>query len=431
MRKKLWLLFSGILIIIILAILVDLPRSPLRGGKIKTQLGLDLIGGTELVYEADLSGSADKLKDLNNLVSVFRHRVDQLGVSEPTIQTAGGNRVIIELPGIKDINEAINKIGATYELSFMEEADEATGAQMNDYYDPAYTYPKYWKATDLTGRQLKTSEATFQNQNQNSLNSEAVVSISFDNAGREKFREITKRNLQKQVAIVLDNKIVSAPMVQAEITDGNAVITGSKDIKEAQQLAKRLNEGMLPVPTKLIAQQNVGATLGQDSLKKSLVAGFIGIFVICLFMIVYYKTSGLIASLALLIYAILTLAIFKLIPVTLTLAGIAGFILSVGMAVDANILIFERMREELAGGKVLNLAVQDGFKRAWNSVRDSNSSSLITCAILYYAAGSGPVKGFALTLAIGIIVSLFTAVTLTRTILLLISGSRLKGLIHV
>lgn len=431
MRRNLWIMSAIIIIIIVFGILFDIPKSPLAGQKIKAILGLDLVGGTELIYQADLSESTDKIKDLNNLASVFRNRIDQLGVSEPTIQTSGTNRIIVELPGIKNIDQAVDKIGATYELVFMEQGTQGDGVQLQDYYDPSFTYPGYWKPTDLNGRQLKSAEYTFQNANQNNVQSEPVVTIKFDNTGKEKFADLTKRNVQKQIAIVLDNKIVTAPTVQTELTNGEAVITGSKNIKDAQQLAQRLNEGMLPVPAKLIGQQNVGATLGKDSLKKSAVAGIVGLLLVGIFMITYYKTSGLIAMIALLIYSILSLALYKIIPVTLSLAGIAGFVLSIGMAIDANILIFERMKEELALGKTLNLAIIDGFKRAWTSVKDSNLSSIITCLILYYTAGSGPVRGFALTLGIGIIISLFTAVTVTRTILLLIAGSKIKGFIHV
>jgi len=432
MKKGLWLSLSVIVIVLAVSVLIDLPKSFLWGDRIKAMLGLDLIGGTELIYQADLSQSQDKIKDLNNLSSVFRNRVDELGVSEPNIQTTGNDKILIELPGIKDIDQAIDKIGATYELVFMVESTaEEGGVQLGDYYDPAFTYPGYWKLTDLTGRQLKSADATFQSDNQSGFQSDAVTSIKFDNVGKEKFAKLTGENLQKRIAIVLDNKIVSAPTVQNEITNGEAVITGSNDIKEAQQLAKRLNEGMLPVPANLIAQRNIGATLGQDSLKQSAVAGLVGLFLVSIFMVFYYRTSGLIAVIALVIYSIITLAIFKLIPVTLSLAGIAGFILSIGMAIDANILIFERMREELRSGKVLNLAIVDGFKRAWSSVRDSNFSSILTCIILYYISGSGPVRGFAITLLIGILVSLFTAITVTRTILLLISSTKLKRFIHV
>lgn len=431
MKRNLWIMFAVIVIIAAFGVLIDMPKSPLAGQKIKAVLGLDLVGGTELVYQADLSASNDKIKDLNNLASVFRNRIDELGVAEPTIQTSGTSKIIVELPGIKNINQAVDKIGATYELVFMETATAEDGVQLNDYYDPSFTYPGYWKKTDLNGRQLKSAEYTFQNSSQSNLQSEPVVTIKFDNVGKEKFAELTKRNVQKQIAVVLDNKIVTAPTVQTELTNGEAIITGSKNIKEAQELAQRLNEGMLPVPATLIGQQNVGATLGKDSLQKSAVAGIVGLFLVGIFMVSYYKTSGLIAMLALVIYSIISFALYKLIPVTLSLAGIAGFVLSIGMAIDANILIFERMREEMALGKTLNLSIIDGFKRAWSSVKDSNLSSIITCLILYFTAGSGPVRGFALTLGIGIAISLFTAITVTRTILLLIAGSRAKGLIHV
>lgn len=431
MRTKLWVMFGFIIVVIILAIIVDLPQGPLWGDKIKASLGLDLVGGTELTYQADLSQSTDKLKDLNNLVSVFNKRINDLGVSEPNIQTSGGDKVIIELPGVKDIDQAIQKIGDTYELVFMTEGTETDGVQLHDYYDTNYLYPGYWKATDLTGKSLTKSEATFQSSSQGAVQSTPVVSIQFDNAGKAKFQTLTKNNLNKRIAIVLDNKIVSAPNVQTEIADGQAVITGSKDIKEAQELAKRLNEGMLPVPTRLIAQQNVGATLGKDSLKQSIVAGLIGLLLVSIFMISYYRFPGLIAIFALTVYAILALAIYKIIPVTLTLAGIAGFVLSVGMAIDANVLIFERLKEELKLGKELTLAINDGFRRSWNSIRDSNTSSIITSLILYFVTGSGPVRGFALTLIIGILISLFTAITLTRTVLLLLANSPLKRYIHV
>lgn len=430
MRTKLWILFGSIMLVVALAVFIDIPKSFIAGEKIKASLGLDLVGGTELTYEADLSQSKDKIKDLDNLKSIFEKRINELGVAEPTIQTSGGNKVIVELPGIKDINEAIMKIGQTYEMVFMTEGTAEDGVQLTDYYDPTYTYPGYWKAADLTGKNLTKADYTFEGGS-NSINNQPVVSIKFDNAGKEKFRELTKNNLNKRIAIVLDNSVVSAPQVQVEISNGEAIITGSKDIKEAQELARRLNEGMLPVPTKLIGQQNVGATLGQNSLVLSIVAGLIGLLLITIFMVSYYGFPGLIAIFALSIYAILTLAVYKLIPVTMTLAGIAGFVLSIGMAIDANILIFERMKEELRTGKELNLSIMDGFKRSWNSIRDSNLSSIITCLILYFATGSGPVRGFALTLLLGILISMFTAITLTRTVLLLLSTSPLKRFIHV
>lgn len=433
MRRNLWILFGLIIVVIAFGVIIDMPQGPLWGQKIKTSLGLDLVGGTELVYQADLSQSSNKTQDITNLSNVFRNRIDQLGVAEPSIQTAGANRIIIDLPGIKNIDEAISKIGSTYELIFYAQGAETDGVQFQGYYETGYTYPGYWTKTDLTGRDLivDKTEVTFQNGQNQVASSAPVVAISFNDAGRQKFAKLTKDNLNKQIAIVLDNKIVSAPNVQTEISDGNAVITGSKDVKEAQKLVDRLKEGALPVSASLIGQENIGASLGQNSLKKSFVAGIIGLLLVAIFMVVYYKFSGLIAVVALMIYTLITLAIYKLIPVTLTLAGIAGFILSIGMAIDANILIFERMKEELHSGKTISLAIIDGFKRAWTSVRDSNFSSLITCLILYFTAGSGPVRGFALTLGIGILISLFTAVTVTRTILLLIAGSSAKRIISV
>lgn len=420
MKRNQWIIFGVIVVITVFVVFIDIPKSPLWGNKIKVVLGLDLQGGTELVYQADMSQSKNKISDLDNLKSVFSNRIDRLGVAEPTIQTVGADRILIELPGIKDINQAVEKIGQTYELIFMTQSAGDEGVELKDYYEE-FTYPGKWIASDLTGRNLKSAEATF-NTNNNQVKSELMVSLNFDNAGAEKFAKLTKDNLNKRIAIVLDNKIVSAPNVQTEINDGKAVITGSKDIKEAQNLAKRLNEGMLPVPAKLVAQQNVGATLGQESIKLSLVAGMIGSTALALFMIVFYRLAGTLAVVALIIYSTISLALFKIIPVTLSLAGIAGFILSIGMAVDANVLIFERMKEEIRGDKETIMALKDGFSRAWPSIRDSNFSSLITCAILY-SFGSGQVRGFALTLAIGILVSMFTAITATRTFMMLLASS--------
>ncbi len=431
MKKNLFIALGIIILVLVFSLFIDIPKSPFYGDKIKAQLGLDLVGGTGLTYEADLSQSADKAKDLNNLASVFRKRIDELGVSEPSIQTSGSNRIVIELPGIKDINKAIERIGQTYDLAFMVEGTESDGQVLSNYYDSSYTYPGFWKKSDLSGRDLVKADYTFESGSQNSINTEPVVTIKFNDVGTSKFRQLTQDNLQKQIAIVLDNKIVSAPNVSTAITNGEAIITGSKNIKDAQELSKRLNEGMLPVPAKLVGQQNVGATLGQDSLKKSLVAGILGLILVGLFMLIHYKIPGVIASLTLLVYSIIALAAYKIIPVTLTLAGIAGFILSIGMAIDANVLIFERMREEMKTGKEINLAIIDGFKRSWSSIRDSNFSSLITCAILYFISGSGPVRGFALTLGIGILISLFTAITVTRTILLILASTKAKRMLNV
>lgn len=431
MKRNLWIIFGFIVAITALAVFIDIPKSPMGGDRVRALLGLDLQGGTELIYQADLSQSTNKTSDLTNLKNVFRNRIDSLGVAEPTIQTTGTDRILIELPGIKNIDEAVQKIGQTYELVFMTQSTAEDGGVQLQAYSEDYTYPGYWKTTDLTGRNLIASktDATFQNS-QSTVQSEPVVSLTFDSAGKEKFAKLTKENLNKQIAIVLDNRIISAPNVQVEITDGQAVITGLKDIKEAQELASRLKEGALPISAELVAQKNIGASLGEGSLKKSIVAAIIGFFVLTLFMLIYYKFPGLLAIVALAIYATLSMALFKIIPVTLSLAGIAGFILSIGMAVDANILIFERMKEELKSGKDNNLAIRDGFVRAWSSIRDSNFSSIITCIILY-AFGSGSVRGFALTLLIGVVVSMFTAVTVTRTFMLLISQTSARRWLNV
>jgi len=430
--KNTWITLSIIVVLLALSIIIDIPKGPdIFGREIKTRLGLDLQGGTEIIYQADLSKSEDKSKDLNNLINVFRQRIDRLGVAEPTIQEQGSDQILIQLPGVNDIEEAISVIGQTYELVFMTEATDATsGFQLNDYYEDSYTLPRYWQPTELTGKDLIKADVTYENQDQSMGQSQPVVSLSFNNAGKEKFAKLTKENLQKQIAIVLDNRIVSAPTVQSEITDGKAIITGQKDIKEAKMLADRLNEGVLPIPAKIIGQQNVGASLGAQSVKMSLIAGIIGLFLVGLFMVVHYKIPGVISVVALIIYSLLTLALFKTIPVTMTLAGIAGFILSIGMAVDANILIFERTREELRSGKDVIGSIEEGFRRAWSSIRDSNISTIITCIILFYF-GTGIIKGFALTLSIGVLVSMFTAITVSRNFLVIISKTRFRRLLNV
>lgn len=280
--------------------------------------------------------------------------------------------------------------------------------------------PDQWLPTGLTGTQLKRANVDFDPTTQ-----EPQVGLEFDDEGKKLFGELTTANVDKTIAIFLDGQPISIPRVNQAITDGRAVITGSFTIKEAKLLAQRLNTGALPVPIKLISQQTVGASLGSESLAKSMQAGLIGIALVALFMILFYRLPGLVAVVALTIYAIITLALFKLYPITLSLAGIAGFILSVGMAVDANILIFERMREELRWGKSLDGSVRDGFARAWSSIRDSNVSSLITCFILFWFSAS-LIKGFALTLALGIAVSMLTAIVITRMFMELVIGWRIR-----
>jgi len=416
LRRNLWIFFLCILIVTCLAGLVDWPKGPkIFGKEIKVHEGLDLQGGTHLVYELDTSKYGGK--DINSatqaVINVIDKRINSLGVSEPVIQSSKvGDKatVIVELPGISDVNQAINLIGKTAQLKF-QEADSTNPTQLKD--------------TELTGEHLKLAEVQF-----DQTTGKPQVSLQFDSEGTKMFADITKRNLNNQVAIELDGEIISAPTVESVIESGQAQITGTFTVDEAKTLVKELNAGALPVPITLIEQQNVGATLGSESVQKSLVAGLIGLILIAIFMIVYYKLPGVLAVFALAIYTLITLALFKLIPVTLTLAGITGFILSVGMAVDANILIFERTKEELNNGKSIGPALEEGFKRAWSSIRDSNISSLITATILYYGT-SGTVRGFAVTLALGIIVSLFTAITVSRTFLRLMVGTRFEKFLKI
>jgi preprotein translocase subunit SecD len=285
---------------------------------------------------------------------------------------------------------------------------KATAADVRPPVDP-------WKNTGLSGKHIRRAQVEF-----DPTSSKPMVTLAFNDEGKKLFAEITKRNINKQVAIYLDGQAISIPRVQQEITEGTAVISGDFDFKEAKLLSQRLNAGALPVPIQLLSQQTIGASLGQDSLAKSLYAGMIGFLIVAAFMILYYRLPGLLAAVALTMYTAFTLAVFKLIGITLTLSGIAGVILSIGMAVDANILIFERIKEELRNGRPLDSAINEGFKRAWTSIRDSNVSSLLTCVILYSFTSSS-VRGFAVTLALGILISMFSAITVTRSFLRLVA----------
>lgn len=393
------------------------------------KLGLDLAGGTRLTYLADVSQVVDK--DVNSAMSglrdVIERRVNLFGVSEPVVEvenTANEWRLIVELAGVKDIREAINLIGETPFLEFKEQREESEtqkilSEQKTENKDYLFTDP-YFKPTNLSGKYIESAKVVF---NQNTYQPE--VSIQFDGEGAKIFEELTSRNISKQIGIYLDGLAISAPVVREAISGGSAVISGKFTTAESKKLAERLNAGALPVPIKLISQDSVGASLGQDSLNKSLTAGMLGFLLVVIFMILYYRLLGIAAVIALLVYTVLVLALFKLIPVTLTLAGIAGFILSIGMAVDANILIFERFKEEVRFGKELKLAIDSGFSRAWPSIRDSNISTLITTTVLYYFTTS-IVQGFALTLGIGVIVSMFSAIFVTQSFLKLFPSEILK-----
>lgn len=410
-RTGIFVKFILILILAVIAGFIVFDKLPLLkiNKAFPFRLGLDLQGGTHLVYEGDLAtiAESDRGDAMNAVRDVIERRVNSFGVTEPLVQVAGSNRLIVELAGIKDIEAAVREIGLTPFLEFREQNPEYVPPGDEQSVDLSQAF----KPTGLSGKHLKKSEIIFDPQTNT-----PEISLQFNEEGAELFAAITKRNVGKAVAIFLDGSPISAPVVNQEITSGEAVITGQFTIAEAKELRERLNSGALPVPIKLIAQQNVGPSLGQESLHKSIVAGLIGFAAVALFMIFYYRVPGLFAVLALGIYVALALMIFKLVGVTLTLAGITGFILSVGMAVDANILVFERLKEEMRHPRPLGATLDEAFRRAWNAIRDSNVSTLITVFILAYF-GTSLIRGFAVTLGIGIFVSMFTALTVTRTLL--------------
>lgn len=547
-RRKIWITFFGILLLGMFfggIVYPELPASvPLSKwlNKYHPKLGLDLQGGAHLVYQADVSQipEADRADAVAGVRDVIERRVNALGVSEPLVQTnmiGDDYRVIIELAGVFDVNEAITQIGETPLLEFKEvnpaadlqvdltaEQEQAitesesqglikaqeviqrleagedfaelartlsddpgsadTGGDLGfagrgmyvpefeqalfdllsddeTTKEPVKTFFGYhiiqrleskivegedgkeqqvrgrhiliktinqndfsagqdpWLNTELSGKHLSGAQVSFDPNI-----GTPQVALKFNDEGKILFAQITEKNLQKPVAIFLDGEIISAPVVQQVISAGEAVISGNFSIPEAKLLAQRLNAGALPVPVTLVSQLQVGPSLGSQSVERSLSAGIWGLIAVMIFMLIVYRLPGLLANLALILYSIIVFGLFELIPVTLTLAGITGFVLSVGMAVDANILIFERFKEELRLGKPILAALEEGFIRAWSSIRDSNISSLITAVILIWF-GTSVIQGFALTLGIGILVSMFSAITVTRTFLRLFAGSRL------
>src|SRR3989344_1233361 len=426
MPKSPRLVLLSIIILTIAAIVIDLPRvkifgKSLRHPEINTKifkrdlepkLGLDLAGGVQLVMSADMIGVEVQDRDsaLESAKNIVENRINSLGAKEPLIQStkaAGQYRIIVEIPGISDVDQAVSTIKKVAHLEFRilkanlppEASDSAR--------------PEDFESSGLGGKDLKRAIAQ---PSQDPQTPGYVVSLEFNSDGAKKLEEITRENLEKPMAMYLDDQPISwpPPVIRAVISDGNAQISGGFTAKEAKQLAIQLNGGALPVPLKIESQTRIGPTLGADSIRKDLFAAGAGLASIVVFMIVYYRVLGIFAVLALAVYTLLTFAIFKIFQVTLTLAGIAGFVLSIGMAVDANILIFERIKEELRWGKPKHEALFAGFERAWSSIRDSNVSSLITTAILFNF-GTGAIRGFALTLAIGILVSMFSAITVTRT----------------
>ncbi len=548
-RRKVWGSFVFIVILSVVCALIATPHIPERFWASKffnsftPHLGLDLKGGAQLVYQADLSRVpiGDVREAIEGARDVIERRVNAFGVGEPSVTTSGQDRIIIELPGISDLKDAIKKIGETPILEFKEAKTEAEidteaskfegdaekinksmkeladktlaevkagkdfatlakersqdgtrdnggqldwarkGMYVKEFEDVVFgklknkgeLFPSLvksqfgyhiiklddvrevdvpatdgkpaskekevkvshilfkirtskdllaalgdtvmWKTTGLSGTQLKSAKVIF---DQNT--STPLVQLAFNDEGKKLFEDITGRNVGKQVAIFLDGSVLSAPRVSEKIIGGDAVITNMENAQVAKELARRLSAGALPVPITLLSQQTIGPTLGAESVHTSIVAGLIGLILVSVFMIVFYRFLGLISVIALGVYSVILLALFEFIPITLTLAGVAGYLLSVGMAVDANILIFERTKEELRAGHPFSVAIEEGFLRAWNSIRDSNVSSLITCAILYFTSTS-MIQGFAVTLGLGILVSIFTAINVTRTILRLVT----------
>ena len=398
----------------------NVPRIPV----VPFQLGLDLQGGIHLVYQADLEGvlSLEHDSAMEGLRDVIERRVNLFGVNEPLVQTEGSGdnrRLIVELAGISDPNLAIQLIGQTPFLEFAEPKENYVEiSQRNEDIFAGLIEGEvelenpFKDNSTLTGRYLDKAEIGFGH-----LVQDPVINLQFNDEGAEIFRGMTERNIGRPIGIFLDGMLLQAPIVQTEIDGGAAQISGGFTAESARKIVRELNAGALPVPISLLSQQSVGPQLGQISLEKSLQAGIIGLLAVALFMIVFYRIPGVFASLSLLIYVAVMLAIFKLIPVTLTLAGFAGVILSIGMAVDANILIFSRTREELKDGKSLGAAIEEGFKRAWPSIRDGNITTLLVALILFWF-GSSFVQGFALTLSIGILLSMFSAIIVTKSFLL-------------
>ena len=387
---------------------VEIGKAKIPSAKDSIDLGLDLAGGVYVLLEAQTDATGQELqKIMDQSKEIINERVNGLGVSEPNIVIEGNKRIRVELAGVKDAQEAIDIIGKTAQLKFID-------PQNNEV---------------ITGKNIKRSEAEYQSTEEGDI---PVVALEFDKEGTEKFGQATKELVNKTnpeekiIYIVLDDQVISNPVVQSVIDDGKAVITGNFSMEEASRLATLIRAGSLPVEMKEVQTSVIGPTLGLEALDRSVYAGMIALIIIYLFMLLYYKVPGLVADVALTIYVLIVLLGMKLLGVKLTLSGIAGLILSIGMAVDANVLIFERMKEELKNGKTIRSSIDAGFKRALTSVMDSNITTLIAGIVLYYF-GTGSIKGFGVTLILGIIASMFTAVFITKHLLKLmvnITGSK-------
>ena len=399
MKNKL-ILFWLIVVLVLISIGVIIKKP--------TKLGLDLVGGSRLVLEAQTTDNIAQITPdmMSSLKFAIENRVNKLGVAETVVQQIGDKRLVVEIPDVSDLNKAKAYIGETAELEFRKPVMQ-NGIET-------------WVPTGLTGKDL--AKATV---GSNTQNGQWVVELEFNGTGTKKFGDLTRQMVGQQMAIFFNGELQSAPVIREPIMGGRAQISGGDSgfsYEETKTMVDLLNAGALPVPAKIIEENTVGPTLGADSIAKSKMAGAIGLGFVMIFMALYYRAPGLIADIALILYGVFLFAIFKAIPVTLTLAGIAGFILSIGMAVDANILIFERTKEELRAGRTLFTAINSGFDRAFTSIFDSNMTTIITCAILYFL-GTSIVKGFALTLAIGVMVSMFSAITITKNFMHLAFGT--------
>lgn len=425
MRTYRWLII--ILIVVAVAVWIDLPNNPgihLAGfnREINTRLGLDLVGGVQALLEADLpEGTAVDVEKMQTATRIVENRVNGLGVTEALVQQAGEQRIVVELPGVEDPTEAISTIQETGLLEFVDMGstplvpgtvvvtDIATSESPEDG-------EQIWH-TVMTGDMIENVQVV------RDPSGAYVIQFQLTSEGANIFANYTTEHVGEFLGIVLDKTVISAPNVNEPITEGEGVISGAFTLESANNLAVQLRYGSLPIPLKVVETRTIGPSLGQDSLDKSLVALMIGFIVVILFMALFYRLPGVLADVSIIIYALVTFSIFRYIPVTLTLPGIAGFMLSTGSALDANILIFERLKEELRAGRKLNQAVDIAWRRAWPSIRDSNIATLITCGILFWfgsSFGATIVKGFSLTLAIGVVISLFTAIVVTRTFLNLI-----------
>lgn len=430
-RNLRWLII--IIVILALAIYIDIPNTPgFPGKQPQTRLGLDLVGGVQALLEADLPEETNIDREaMNTARTIVENRVNGLGVNEAVVQVAGERRIVVELPGETDPEKALATLRQTGLLEFVDfsvlsqqEAINLVGTNIiTDFSTSSETTVTETLTNTLTTQVFHTvmtgsglsSAGVTQDQAGN-----YEVAFELNSEGADTFGAYTSANVGNILAIVLDKQVISVPSINQPITDGQGVITGNFNLESANALAVQLRYGSLPIPLKVVETRTVGPTLGQDSLRKSLIAGIVGFAVVILFMGLYYRLPGILADFSIIIYAVIAFAVFRFIPVTLTLPGIAGFLLSTGSALDANILIFERLKEELRSGRTLVQAVDLGFRRAWPSIIDSNAATIITSIILYWFGstfGATIVKGFSLTLALGVGVSLFTALVVTRTMM--------------